>query len=858
MGANTGHYDNHPAYRAQAYLIGKKVMFGENRTNIPNWEVEVSRGVPWFSSATLASDDRGVNPAGVLFDWLTDDRFGLGIPEATLDSTTWNATKTAIDGFRISPYITDQNDVRGSIAQLLTYFDGWLRRNGSKIELGYWQHGIIDTSGLPVLNDDDLTEEAELTHSGYGDTVNFVAAIYKDRLHYFHDTPSQPYTDRVNFDITGELRPTWVQVPWITDPDLANQYAAEYGKYHARPKIAGTLKVKRERVLALGLLPGALFVLDTEALGLAIVFRLTDLEWPADKETAAALTVENERSLGPTPYSPPAQALPGNFVMDAVEVVNYRVRELPSGLKSAREPQVVVLAQRPASHIVGFNTYVSTDDATFDFASGADYFAAYGKVTGSGAGYMDVELFGPDNIASQTATQQADGNLLGFFAGGVRAPIVSVGQVSALGAGIYRIYYIDELFGTDAATPAVNDKLYFLERAKVAMRFSNKNFAPGATLHFKLPTYTRSATVDLSGIASFAYTFGTDSAVSAPEFTPKVNPISIEDVEDAAGKLWRRLRVSWTFVGDEEISHFEVAISGTGFVNPLHRMTKAATFSIEVPAFGSWSIAVRAVNRYGEPSDYDDDPSTWQCTHGKGIVASVVAHPYRIAYDGSLERWDGSAWVPFDIVSTITAPVFEESPDGVVPYTTLTSKSYSTNFFFRVRAPAGSELYFTTDGSDPNPGNPFALSAPADPTFFVNAYTTVGFGTLSVTVTMRARAYSGVSGSNWSQRSDEVTVAIAYAPDPMTLPAAATPYFTRVSGTFGSGSVGLTIGCSTSGATIYYSTDGTSYTAYGGGTITVPLTDELHAYAEAPGFNTSGTASAYNDAGTSNPGRLPQ
>lgn len=154
-----GHYDTHSAYRNQAYLVGKGIKFGRDRTQVPNWEVEVSRGVPWFGGTTLASDDRGVNGAGVLFDIITDDVFGLGVPESRLNEATWQATHDAIDDFRISPLITNVSDVRSVIAQLLEYFDLWIRRNGAQIEIGQWQHGDIDTSALPQVGSDDLTAE---------------------------------------------------------------------------------------------------------------------------------------------------------------------------------------------------------------------------------------------------------------------------------------------------------------------------------------------------------------------------------------------------------------------------------------------------------------------------------------------------------------------------------------------------------------------------------------------------------------------------------------------------------------------------------------------------------------------------
>src|SRR4051812_2306506 len=107
-----GHYDHHPAYRHQALMVGKKIQFGQDRTQVPNWEVEVSRGVPWFGGGALDPDDDGVNGAGVLFDWLTDPIFGLGLDESRLDQPSFEAVRADIDDFRISPLITSIQDAR--------------------------------------------------------------------------------------------------------------------------------------------------------------------------------------------------------------------------------------------------------------------------------------------------------------------------------------------------------------------------------------------------------------------------------------------------------------------------------------------------------------------------------------------------------------------------------------------------------------------------------------------------------------------------------------------------------------------------------------------------------------------------
>ena len=79
----SGHYDRHPAYRGQCYAVFKDWKLGRDRTSIQNIQFELKRGCTWHSGQTVASSDLGVNPIAVLYEWLTEPRFGMAIPESS-------------------------------------------------------------------------------------------------------------------------------------------------------------------------------------------------------------------------------------------------------------------------------------------------------------------------------------------------------------------------------------------------------------------------------------------------------------------------------------------------------------------------------------------------------------------------------------------------------------------------------------------------------------------------------------------------------------------------------------------------------------------------------------------------------
>jgi hypothetical protein len=99
------------------------------------------RGGPWFAGDSLGPVlllDEGVNPAGVVYEALTCDVSGAGIPDSDLYKPGFNATRQSLDadGVRVGGGQTDQTDLRSFLASSLKHFDGYLVRRGTQISHG--------------------------------------------------------------------------------------------------------------------------------------------------------------------------------------------------------------------------------------------------------------------------------------------------------------------------------------------------------------------------------------------------------------------------------------------------------------------------------------------------------------------------------------------------------------------------------------------------------------------------------------------------------------------------------------------------------------------------------------------------
>jgi hypothetical protein len=184
---------------------------------------------------------------------------------------------------------------------------------------------------------------------------------------------------------------------------------------------------------------------------------------------------------------------------------------------------VAVLAQRPSVSIVGFRVHVSVDDVVYDPIAGQKDFAAYGKIVN--ATYDDttddldesvgvqVEMFGPDDIQSQTDTQRDDDNLLAFF--GDTGEIASCGAMSNLGSGVKRVYLRRRLYGTAKASHAIGTEVWFIQRSQL-VPVSNVAFVADATVFFKLQTLTATQELPIDDAPAFSTIISGASVAEIP------------------------------------------------------------------------------------------------------------------------------------------------------------------------------------------------------------------------------------------------------------------------------------------------------------------------------------------------------
>lgn len=543
--AVAGHYDQHPRYAGQCYIVFKKWKLGQDRGQIPNIQVEVQRSVAWLASSSinraavgLNANASGVNIVGCLYEWFTDPRCGRAYPDAKLNRPQWEATATALASLRVAPLITSEDDFKTVVAKALEYFDGWVRFKNGLLEIGYFSHGAINVGALPVISDNDLNGEPQLKPSTYKDAFTRLTITISHKDHYYQERPGGIFNDASMRFIIGQPRQMWLDRTWLTDPAIARQVATEEGKIRSLPTQSGELSIKREWLDGANRGQGDRCVLNSSLWNVNLVLRINKVKRTKDSSGEAVLTVENERSIWPQLYIPPFNDPPGDFFGAALAVPaddsHFRIIELPAALRANdNKIEVFAFARSPSVSNYAFNLWASIDGASFNQVSQGNAFAVYVSQEGfysnstpnpdTTVGIV-LDLFGTriEDMVSQTDQERDDNTLLLHLKSNANALItewLSVGQVVALGGGSYKFFCRRGLFGT-VPQQWESEALGFLIFRRDIRPTESVSFLPGRTMYFKAQPYTDNDILDIAAAPQFAYVMSNAPTHGIPSLSP--------------------------------------------------------------------------------------------------------------------------------------------------------------------------------------------------------------------------------------------------------------------------------------------------------------------------------------------------
>jgi hypothetical protein len=235
-----------PAYCGLCHAVLKRPYLGTSNY-LKNLNFVLARypsnlGLP----ASVTRIGRDANPAEIIYDAMTNTRWGLARLATRFDLNSWQvaAIRLASEGMGMSLLWDNEAEAQDLIEDVLRHIDGVIQTDP---QTGLWTLTLIravDPAGLLELTEDDLLEAPEFTRGSWEETwnevkVNFIdGETYKRRTVQAHDS--------ANVSITGAVKTQTLDFLGFSNPVLAQKVAMRELKTHSYPFAKVHLKSKRK------------------------------------------------------------------------------------------------------------------------------------------------------------------------------------------------------------------------------------------------------------------------------------------------------------------------------------------------------------------------------------------------------------------------------------------------------------------------------------------------------------------------------------------------------------------------------------------------------------------------------------
>jgi len=224
------------------------------------------------------------NPAEILYEALSDSRWGMGISPAKLDSVSFSAAATTLkgEGLGVSMLWDAVKQSSDVIEDILRHADGILYQDGhTALVSAALARGGYDLSALPVA-DSSNSSLAEFSRPSWQSLVNSIRIRYVDRLAGFAEEITEPIQDLGRIQAAGGVQ-VMEELEFLGFSTTAAAQAAGYRALRALgyPLARLTLDVDREFWT---LSPGSVFRYSRSEPELAWMngpYRITSLTPPA-------------------------------------------------------------------------------------------------------------------------------------------------------------------------------------------------------------------------------------------------------------------------------------------------------------------------------------------------------------------------------------------------------------------------------------------------------------------------------------------------------------------------------------------------------------------------------------------------
>ncbi|WP_049974543.1 phage tail protein [Azospirillum sp. B4] len=597
------HADQALAYPYTAYVASPSYDLGSS-ASLPNHNFEVqTNAVP-----RVGFD---ANPADILVDFLTNERYGVGLPADRIgDLTAWRAY-CAASGLLLSPLLAEQeaaSDIVNRWAQLTNTLIYWSGDKVQALPLGdepLTGNGVTFTPDLtPVydLADDDFIAGADddpitLSRSDPADATNTAKVEYKDRENAYQ-TATAEVRDLAAIDAYGLRTGDPVQAHEICSAAAASAVATLV--LQRQLYVRNTYQFKLAWTFAL-LEPGDIVTLTDAALGLdKFPVRITQID--EDEDGLLTFTAEElpagigTATLYPTPVT---SNTPLNTGVDPGDLADPVIFEPSPGITGGVQ-QVWIGALGLSANWGGCSVWISADDLTYQRVGQITAPARLGvlgqDLAATGDAYVTLST-SRLQLGGGTAEDAAAARTLSLVGG----EMLAYAGATLTGTATYRLGGLNRgLYGTGAVDHPAGTP--FLRLDDAVFKYDLPAAYIGQPLYIKLTSFNifQAAERSLADVDAFFYSpLGAIGTLAAPTGLT----LATETSYLADGTVQLGIRARWTpaDVGMVTDTVLRWGISGSGGVTSWQQ-TKApagATDTLLMPVVQAATYTVQAATSIG-------------------------------------------------------------------------------------------------------------------------------------------------------------------------------------------------------------------------------------------------------------------
>ncbi|EGY02277.1 putative phage associated protein [Nitrospirillum viridazoti Y2] len=604
-------------YIYTAYVASSNYSLG-NSPNLPNHNFEVQ-------SNAVPRTGFDANPADILVDFLTNPRYGVGMPAEYIgDLTSWRTYCRAM-GFFMSPLLDSQEaatDIISRWAQLTNtaiYWDGGklqARPYGDEPVTGNgvtWDPGQTLQPQYDITTDDVLPADdgdpIQVTRSDPMDAYNVGSLEFVDRSNsYQTDTASD--RDQAAIDLYGER-----VMDAVTGHEFKDSASATLAiKLILRRQlyIRNTFAFRLPARFAL-LEQGDVVTLTSDRLKLNAFPVLITKRTDGQDKTLSFEAEEMPAGIGTATAHPhpPSANTPLNTDVDPGDVNQVIIMEPSPGLTAG--VQQVWIGAAGGTWWGGASVWISLDDEKYQRIGQIDGPCRVGTLASDLPVAADPDTANTPLVTLATnRLQLGTGDQADADAGRTLSIIgnemVSYGSATLTGPATYQLGYLRRgLYGTTAAAHQAGTPF---------ARLDDKFFAydlPGAyigqRLYIKLTSFNvfQAAELSLADVAAYTYT-----PVGAAGMLPYPSDLALklETVYQTDGSVQLGVRVTWKaadtgMVTDTLVRYGVVTSGGVDQWQPV-RVPAGAVTTLLTPLAQATTYAVQLASAIGP-----DVQSTW-------------------------------------------------------------------------------------------------------------------------------------------------------------------------------------------------------------------------------------------------------